>query len=201
MMASRDTGSHMYGLGSVCTFPNCHSLQTVPAPACKHRFGKELNELSNGSDYNINAWGYYRLPADSYAAINLGEPEVSLTMHAVISGPTSARTVWDICFSNFVENTTLHRCNSVWFWTLWRANSFKPPTTEHATTSVIHDEGTTDAAQRVPPSPGMDHDPSATLESSESTVLLLQELVYPCDSGWGAVSMTLGPTPLDVGNE
>ena len=56
-------------------------------------------------------------------------------------------------------------------------------------------------AHHVTPSPGMDHDPSATLESSESTVLLLQELVYPCDSGWGAVSMTLGPTPLDVGNE
>ena len=56
-------------------------------------------------------------------------------------------------------------------------------------------------AHHVTPSPGMDHDPSATLESSESTVLLSQELVYPCDSGWGSVSMTLGPTPLDVGNE
>ena len=70
---------------------------------------------------------------------------------------------------------SLHRCNSVWFWTLWRANSFKPPTTEHATTSVIHDEGTTDAAQRVPPSPGMDRDLSKTIESS--IVLLSQEPV------------------------
>ena len=34
----------------------------------------------------------------------------------------------------------------------------------------LHYEGTTDAAQPVPPSPGMDHDPSATLESS--TILL-----------------------------
>ena len=37
---------------------------------------------------------------------------------------------------------------------------------------VIHDEGTTDAAQQVPPSAGMDRDPSATLESS--IVLLSQ---------------------------
>ena len=40
---------------------------------------------------------------------------------------------------------------------------------------VIHYEGTTDAAQPVPPIPGMDCDPSATLESS--TVLLSQEIV------------------------
>ena len=40
---------------------------------------------------------------------------------------------------------------------------------------VIHYEGTTDEAQPVPPSAGMDRDPSATLESS--TVLLPQELV------------------------
>ena len=40
---------------------------------------------------------------------------------------------------------------------------------------VIHYEGTTDAAQLVPPSPGMDSDPSATIKSS--TVLLSQEIV------------------------
>ena len=40
---------------------------------------------------------------------------------------------------------------------------------------VIHYEGTTDAAQPVPPSPGMDRDPSATIQSS--TVLLSQEIV------------------------
>ena len=39
----------------------------------------------------------------------------------------------------------------------------------------IHYEVTTDAAQQVPPSPGMDCDPSATLESS--TVLLSQEIL------------------------
>ena len=38
-----------------------------------------------------------------------------------------------------------------------------------------HYEGTTDAAQPVPPSPGMDRDPSATIESS--TILLSQEIV------------------------
>ena len=42
---------------------------------------------------------------------------------------------------------------------------------------VIHydSEGTMDAAQQAPPSPGVDRDPSATLESS--TVLLSQEIV------------------------
>ena len=40
---------------------------------------------------------------------------------------------------------------------------------------VIHYEGTTDAAQPGPPSPGIDSDPSATIESS--TVLLSQENV------------------------
>ena len=40
---------------------------------------------------------------------------------------------------------------------------------------VIHYEGTTDAAQPVPPSPGMDSDPYATIESS--TVLLSKEIV------------------------
>ena len=106
MTASRDKGSHIYGLGSVCTFPNRQSLQTVPAQACKHYFGKELTEPSNLSDYDVNACGYYRLPADSYAAIDTGEPEVTLAIHAVISGPTSARTGWEICFSKFGENQT-----------------------------------------------------------------------------------------------
>ena len=40
---------------------------------------------------------------------------------------------------------------------------------------VVHYEGTMDVAQPVPPSPGMDSDPSATLKSS--TVLLSQEHV------------------------
>ena len=63
----------------------------VPAPTARvfkwhqHLFGKELTD-------DVNACGYYRLPADSYAAIDTGEPEVTPAMHAVISGPTSART-------------------------------------------------------------------------------------------------------------
>ena len=43
------------------------------------------------------------------------------------------------------------------------------------TECVIHYEGTTDMTQQVPPSPGMDSDPSATIESS--MVLLSQEIV------------------------
>ena len=44
---------------------------------------------------------------------------------------------------------------------------------------VIHYEGTTDAAQREPPNPGMDHNPSATLESfTVVTVLLLQRNIF-----------------------
>ena len=42
-------------LGSMCTFPGRQGLQTVSASACKLCFGKELTELANGSDYNINA--------------------------------------------------------------------------------------------------------------------------------------------------
>ena len=85
---------------------NQASLQTAPAPACKHCFGKELTEPSNFSDYDVNACGYYRLPADSYAAIDMGEPEVAPAMHAVISGPTSARTGREIRFSKFGDNMT-----------------------------------------------------------------------------------------------
>ena len=52
--------------------------------ACKYCFGKERADPSNLSDYDVNACGYYRLPADSYAAIDMGEPEVTPAMHAVI---------------------------------------------------------------------------------------------------------------------
>ena len=104
--ASRDKGSNMYGLGSLCTFPNRQSLQMAPAPACQHCFGKELTEPSNLSDYDVNACKYYRLPADSYAAMDMGEPEVTPAMHAVISGPTSARTGGESRFSKFGENMT-----------------------------------------------------------------------------------------------
>ena len=97
MTASRDKAFHLYGLGSVCTLPNCQSLQTVPASAYKDCFGKELTELSNGSDNACR-------PADSYAAIDMGKQEVTPVMHAVISGSTSARTDGEICFSNFGEN-------------------------------------------------------------------------------------------------
>ena len=86
----------MYGLGSVCTFPNHQSLQMAPPPACKHCFGKELTEPSNLSDFDVNACWYYRLPANSYAAIDIDEPELTLAMHAVILGPTSARTGGDL---------------------------------------------------------------------------------------------------------
>ena len=44
---------------------------------------KELTELADGSDYDVNASGYYRLPADSYADINMGEPEETPVMNAV----------------------------------------------------------------------------------------------------------------------
>ena len=33
---------------------------------------------------DVNAYGYYRLQADNYAAIDIGEQEVSPAMHAVI---------------------------------------------------------------------------------------------------------------------
>ena len=105
MTASRDKGSHMYGLGSLCPFPNSQSLQTAPTQACKHCFGKELTEPSNVSDYNVNACWYYSLPADSYAAIDsdMCKQEVTPAMHAVILSPTSALPGGEICFSKFGE--------------------------------------------------------------------------------------------------
>ena len=98
----------------MCTFPNRQSLQTVPASACNHCFGKELTEKSeftNGSDYDINAYGYYRLLVDSFFAIDKGKPEEAPVMHAVISGPTSALTGWEIRLSNFGKNI---RHNFIW---------------------------------------------------------------------------------------
>ena len=61
MTASRVKGSLMYGLGSVCTFPNRQSLRMAPAQSCKHCFGKELTEPSNLSDYYVNACGCYTM--------------------------------------------------------------------------------------------------------------------------------------------
>ena len=145
MMASRDKGSHMHGLGSVCTFPTRESLQTVPASACKHSFGNELTELATRSttslpagttDYSQSAGGQL---SNSYATIDLGEQEATLVMHPVISGRTSARTGGEIRFSNFGENTTTPSTQLRTVWKRWRANSsrnlLKPPTTEHATAS------------------------------------------------------------------
>ena len=90
-----------------------------------------MTEPSNLSDYDVNACGYYRLPADSCAAIDMG----------------GATAVECIPISETVSNDGA--CNNE---------------------CVIHYEGTTDAAQPVYPSPGIDRDPSATIESS--TVLL-----------------------------
>ena len=50
------------------------SPQMAAAPACKHCFGKELTEPSNLSDYDVNACGYFTLPADSDAAIDRMSP-------------------------------------------------------------------------------------------------------------------------------
>ena len=64
----------------------------------------EIMTASRDKDYDVNAGGYNRLPADSYAAIDKGEPKVTPAMRAVISGPTSALTGGEICFSKFCEN-------------------------------------------------------------------------------------------------
>ena len=98
----------MYGLRSMCTFPNRQSLQTVPASACKHFFGKELTELADGSDYDVNACCYCRQLGDSYIAIDLGEREATPVMHAVISGPTFSNVCADWLgeyLSDFGEST------------------------------------------------------------------------------------------------
>ena len=89
MTASSDKGSHIYGLGSVCTFPSLQSLQTEPAPACKQWFGTELTEITYGFECDVNACGYYRLPADSYAAIDLGDAQVGVKLYGLYQSPQS----------------------------------------------------------------------------------------------------------------
>ena len=37
----------------------------------------EITTASRDEDYDVNASGYYRLPADSYAAINMGKQKVT----------------------------------------------------------------------------------------------------------------------------
>ena len=136
---------------------------------------------------------------------------MTLAMNALISGPSSARTGGEICFSSLGENTTTPSMQLIMDMEAMESKLIlesaqasddgalihlgQEPTTPvgqamlaatavecipiSGTVSndgacnnkcVIHYEKTTDAAQPVPPSPGMDHDPSATLESS--TVLL-----------------------------
>ena len=124
-----------YGLESMYTFPNRESLQTVPSLAHKHCFGNELIELTDGSEYDVNACCYFRLPADSHAAINMDEPEETPVKHAVISDPTSARTGGKNRRSNVGKNTTtpstqLHMVSKARRAYLSR-NIIEPPTTEH----------------------------------------------------------------------
>ena len=180
-----------------------------------HVWPIDLTELADGSDYDVNAC---RLPVDSNATIEMGEPGATPVIHAVISCPTSARTGWEIYLSDFGESTTTPSTQlrtsmdsevmeSVLISESTQASDDgallhlgEQPTTPSpiaqaflgatavecipisATVSndgacnnefVIHYEGTRDVAQPLPPSPGMDRDPSATLESS--VVLLRQE--------------------------
>ena len=143
----------------------------------------------------------------------MGEPEVTPAMHAVISGPTSARTGGEICFSNFGENMTtlsmqlhidLDAMESALILECSQISDdgallhlSEQPTTPIAQAMlgatalecipisakvsnngacnnecVIYDEGTTDAAQQVPPSPGMDSNPSARTATLESSIVL-----------------------------
>ena len=53
---------------------------------------------------------------------------------------------------------------------------------------MIHYEGTIDIAQPVPPSPGMDHDPSATLESSVVLLLSQEPVVQAVDADTSRVT-------------
>ena len=107
----------------------------------------------------------------------MGEPEVTPAMHAVISGPTSERTgLGGFSGENMSTPSMQLRMD------LEAMESKLIPESTQASDDgacnnecVIQYEGTTDAAQPVPPSPGMDRDPSVTIESS--TVLLSQEIL------------------------
>ena len=90
---------------------------------------------SRDKDHDGNAGGYYRLPADSYAAIDMGKPEVTPAMHAVISGPTSTRTGGEIRFSKIDETMTTPsmqlRMDLEAMESELIPNLLKPPTTEY----------------------------------------------------------------------
>ena len=173
-------------------------------------------DCADGSDYDVNACWYYRLPADSYAAIDMGEPEATPVMRAVISCLMSALTGGENCLyfgeSTTTPSTQLRQIHSEAMESLLISGSTtacddgallhlgEQPTTPiaqailgatavecipiSATVSnvgacknefVIHYEGAMDVAQPLPLCPGMDLDPSATLESS--VVLHSQEPV------------------------
>ena len=149
-----------------------------------------MTEFADGSENYVNACGYYRLPADSYAAIDMGEPKATPAMHSVNSYSTTARTGGEIYLSNFLENTTTpstQLCmNSEAMESVLILESTQPPTTRASSNEfMIHYKGTMDVAQPVPPSPGMDRNPSATLESS----------VVPVSSRLMTTQSTLTLTP------
>ena len=79
---------------------------------------------------------HYRLPAaDSYPAIDMGEPEATPVMHAVISVPKSARTGWEIRLYNFGDNlNTTTRSTQLLMEAMESElirKLLKPPTTGH----------------------------------------------------------------------
>ena len=85
------------------TFQVQSSVESSSNASASH---DEIMTASRDKDDDVNASGYDRLPADNYAAIDMGKPEVTPAMHAVISGPTSARTGGEIRFSKIDENMT-----------------------------------------------------------------------------------------------
>ena len=85
----------------------------VPAPTVRvlyqHRRANivwERNLLNLLMDQTTTSTPAVTLPVDSYATIDMSEPESTQVKHAVISGPTSVGTCWEIWLSDFCENMT-----------------------------------------------------------------------------------------------
>ena len=196
--------NYLQSFGMISYFQDISSLQPTTPDVYMDRRGGHSKLLLT-------------LPADSHAAIDSGELQVTPAKHAVISDPTPAQTGGKTCLSDFGENTDTPSTQLRMFSEAMAENVLIPESTQvsddgelphlgeqpatpiaqamlvamvveciqiSATVSndgpcnnefVIHCEWTTDAAQPVLPSPGMDRDPSATLESY--TVLLSQETV------------------------
>ena len=124
--------------------------------------------LAHGPEYDLDARRYHGLPADSCAAINIGESVATSVMHVIVSGPVPTECPEEYedhrdsdgdSLSNFGETPTTPSTQPR---KEARESERIPNNTQNSNDGaynnefVTHDEGATDVGrQPVPPSPEM----------------------------------------------